>query len=362
MIYKIGMSDIAGPSNHDYTEGASAIDISNAVSNSRRGRRDSQYSFAYDDAAGSMFSGPGHSVIPSSVSRMTHTRSLSRHRSEDSHASHGRGTRRRGSSHSRADSMGATSGEDEEEEDITGERPLMRRGRKSPSPHRSGVFENIAHLFGRDKSTAAEREHSRRPSFSQRSTASSRRRWRTRSDAGSVAVDSDEEEDGDDRWGYSSGEEDEAEASGDEDVARSPSPAASMDYGSNPPSPTHSAHLPLLSADQFFGDEARIEIDLEPLDPPPPGPPSRQIIYITEEDTSIRFVGYETMFFRKWVWRALCILSFGVLGLLGHWFPKLWLRWVAKEKAFRDLKEGFVVVEVSFFTNLSLHEGSQGCN
>jgi len=75
-----------GPSNYDYTEGASAIDISDAVSNSRRSRRDSQYSLPYDDQQGTMFDGPGHSVVPSSVSRMSIDRPRSRRRSEDSEA------------------------------------------------------------------------------------------------------------------------------------------------------------------------------------------------------------------------------------------------------------------------------------
>ena len=66
-------SNEAGPSSYDYTEGASAIDIGNALDNNRRARRDSQYSTYYNaDGDGAMFSGPGHSVNPSSVSRMSH--------------------------------------------------------------------------------------------------------------------------------------------------------------------------------------------------------------------------------------------------------------------------------------------------
>ena len=161
------------------------------------------------------------------------------------------------------------------------------------------------------------------------------------------------DEGGDERWGYSSAEE-ESEDDEDEDIARSPSPAASeFGYGSEPPSPTHSASLPLLSGDQFFGAEVRIDVDLEPLAPPPPGAPSRQTIYIADEDASVRFVGYETRRGRRAAWCALCVLSAGVLGLLGHWFPMLWLRWVTRERAFRDLEDGFVVVEVSAFVFLT---------
>ena len=347
------MSASAGPSSYHYTEGASAIDISTAVANPRRARRESQYSLAYDDADGAMFDGPGHAVNPSSVSRMSLHRSLSRQRSEGSVPRRSR----RGSEASRRTDEGGGGDvgwgegreEDEEEEDITGERPLIRRGRRSPSPARGNVFGNIAQLFGRDKSAHG---HRRRSSLSQRSTASSARRWGRQSDAGSVAVESDDEG-GDERWGYSSAEE-ESEDDEDEDIARSPSPAASeFGYGSEPPSPTHSASLPLLSGDQFFGAEARIDVDLEPLAPPPPGAPSRQTIYIADEDASVRFVGYETRRGRRAAWRALCVLSAGVLGLLGHWFPMLWLRWVTRERAFRDLEDGFVVVEVSAFVFLT---------
>ncbi|KAA1476776.1 P-type ATPase [Dentipellis sp. KUC8613] len=346
------MAGAAGPSNYDYTEGASAIDISTAVSNARRSRRDSQYSLAYDESGGAMFDGPGHVAIPSSVSRMSHrdpTRSLSRSRrgSEDG----GRGRRRRGSTSSYGTQEQASDAPEDEGEDITegdaSGRPLLRRGRKTDvSPARTNMFENIAHLFSRDKGESS--HHHRRRSLSMRSSASSSRFWGRRSDAGSEAVGSDEEE-GDDRWGYSSGEED--EASEDEDIVLSRSRSregSEMAYGSYPPSPTGSASLPLLSGDQFFGDETRIDMGLEPLEPAPPGAPSRQTIYVADEDSTVRFVGYETIVWRRWAWRVACILSAGILGLLGHWFPSLWLRWVMKEHAFNELTDGYVVVESAY--------------
>jgi cation-transporting ATPase 13A3/4/5 len=57
-------------------------------------------------------------------------------------------------------------------------------------------------------------------------------------------------------------------------------------------------------------------------------------------------VGYDTIWWRQLLWRFSCVVTFGALGLLGHWFPQLWLRWVAREKAFQDAADGFVVVEV----------------
>jgi cation-transporting ATPase 13A3/4/5 len=165
-----------------------------------------------------------------------------------------------------------------------------------------------------------------------------------RSDAESdYALDAEEDED--ERWGYSSGEEEEEEDIQQDNISIS----GSMAYDSDPPSP-HASSLPLLSTDPIFGDEARIDMDapLEDLDPPPPGPPSRQAIYVADEDSTIRFIGFETIPRREFLWRAGCVLTLGILGLLGHWFPRLWLRWVAREKAFKNVKHGFVVVEVGY--------------
>jgi cation-transporting ATPase 13A2 len=330
----------SGPSNHDYTEGASAVDISEAVHNSRRSRRDSQYSLPYDDQQGTMFDGPGNSIVPSSVSRMSIDRPRSRRRSEDSQATRPVATHRRSSDMS---SSWSQMPDDSalEEEDI-GERVPLRRGRRSPSPRRTGMFGGIAHLFGRDTGGDTASSH-RRTSIHSRT--SSTRLWGRRSDVGSEAA-SDVSSEGDDRWGYSSGEED--ELSDGEDIARDKSSVASERvFGSYPPSPVPSASsLPLLSADQFFGNEARVDVDFEPLDPPPLGPPSRQTIHLADEDVTLRLVGYEVSGWHSWAWRLAYVFSFGMLGLLGHWFPRLWLHWVAREKAFKELSRGYIVIEV----------------
>ena len=323
-----------GPSVYDYTEGASAIDISVAVSNSRRSRRNSQQSLAYDDHQGTMFDGPGHSVNPSSISRMSLHRPRSRRQSGASQAS----VARRSTDMNQLPTQIPDDDDSAlEEDDISGER-VSRRGRRSPSPRRSGVFGGIAHLFGRD--TGGDASSRRRTSISQHSRTSSLL-WGRRSEEGSQAG-SGAESDGDDRWGYSSGEED--EASDAEDIAKSP--VIERAFDSYPPSPAPSVSLPLLSGDQLFGNETRVDIDLESLDPPPPGAPSRQTIYLVDEDVTLRFVGYKVLRWHSWAWRLACVLSLGTLGLLGHWFPRLWLRWVAREKAFKELFSGFIVIEV----------------
>jgi cation-transporting ATPase 13A3/4/5 len=165
------------------------------------------------------------------------------------------------------------------------------------------------------------------------------------------ALDADDNED--ERWGYSSGEGDSDDGSPQNSlnvVGDNASITTSMEYDSDPPNAGEgSQSLPLLDFDLVFGGEARIDMDttFTLLDLPPPGPPSRQTLYIPDEDNTIRFVGYETIRWRAWLWHASCILTFGILALIGHWFPFIWLRWVAREKAFIGGRNGFLVVEVS---------------
>jgi len=100
--------------------------------------------------------------------------------------------------------------------------------------------------------------------------------------------------------------------------------------------------------DPIFGD-TRLDFG-EPtlLDdrPPPPGPPSRQDVYIADEDIELRFLGYELQDSREWMWAIATFLSAGLLGLLGQWFPKMWLSWVAEERGFKLCSRGIIVVEV----------------
>ncbi|KAJ7178426.1 hypothetical protein C8R43DRAFT_973384 [Mycena crocata] len=355
------MAPRAGPSTgeapHDYTEGASAIDIDAAAANNRRSRRDSQYSTLYaEDGDGSMFSGPGHTANPSSVSRMSHigasrrstgSWSRPRRRSQDS-----RGSVRRGLSRgSSADSQVSRQSDAEQDSDNDELSMGGERQNRATTPPRSGVFDNIASLFARTPQPT-DPPSRRRLSLSQRSSGSVSRlsRRSRRSDAGSEhALDTDD--DSQERWGYSSGEEDSSdESDSGRSIGTNMSIPASMEYDSEPPSPGNASQgLPLLASDQVFGipGEARIGMDISfaLLDAPPPGPPSRQTIYIPDEDNTIRFVGYETIWWRHWLWIFGCIITLGALGLLGHWFPQLWLRWVAHEKAFQDAAGGFVVVE-----------------
>lgn len=306
-----------------------------------------------------MFSGPGHTINPSSVSRMSHVAAgrrssewgRSRRKSTDSVGGQSaRPTlRRQGTSSSSVFARSEDGNEIEDVDAISDEEAYdaasHRRGR--PSQHRKrsrshtpprSVFDNLASLFGGSKGPETP-THGRRPSLSNRSSASSRRSRR------SVAASEASEDEGDERWGYSSGED--GFSSDEEGLRDDISVGESMRNDSDPPSP--SGFLP-FTGDPVFGDESRIdmEVPFEPLDPPQAGPPSRQDIYLADEDHTIRFTGYECSTWRQWGWTSACVLSLGILGLLGHWFPRLWLRWTAKEKAFKHLRNGFIVVETSF--------------
>ncbi|CAK5281584.1 unnamed protein product [Mycena citricolor] len=343
------------PPTHDYTEGASAIDIDVAVANNRRSRRESQYSAFHDeDGDGSMFSGPGHAVNPSSVSRMSHVApgrrstswSRTRRRSMDSTS---RKMGRRSSIDSRVsgDDNGSDVEREEGNEDSSSHQDHAKRAQIHPTS-RPSVLGNLAGLFSRATPTDPSSPR-HRPSLGSLGRQSNSRRSR-HSDAGSEhALDTDDE-DVEERWGYSSGEEgfSSDESGSGRSMRTTISVPESMDYlDSAPPSPNLSQGLPLLASDQIFGGEARIDMDMAfaLLDEPPPGPPSRQTIYIADEDNTIRVIGYETIQWRQWLWRSSTVLTLGALGLLGHWFPQLWLRWVAREKAFTEAKDGFVVIE-----------------
>ena len=326
---------------YDYTEGATADDIRDAVTINKLTRTESRYSSYGDDHVGSIFDGPGSTAIPTSVSRMSQDdsrrRSMEFTRTRRTSLGERSIDSRRSGSVQRSDS-GQTVDSDAVSRDDVSYSWSQRRSRSPPA--RTSVFENIASMFGR--STVESPVQTRRPSLSRAST-SSRRIRRAHSRSSSDYAIGDDAASGDERWGYSSGEDDE-EIEQDEiqaEIARD----GGSDLDSYPPTPTN---LPLLVNDPIFGGETRIDmgVEFELLDPPPPGPPSRQTIYVSDEDVNIRFVGYEVIRVWEALWRVCCILSFGILALLGYWFPRIWLRWVAQEKAFMHIEHGFVVVEV----------------
>jgi len=349
----------------DYTDGASPVEIQDALAEraSRpRARRESQIGSGYgrrlsrsmsgfrdDDelADGAVFDGPGSVNFPSSVSKMRHEglrgQRRSFHESRQTMMDGDVGSEPRASV-SRRSSVRSASGSEMEDNPEGAEMIRTRsfgrqsftglvRNRSSDenTQDRQSIFGNIAKLFGRrDSSPASRRTRSRQTSV-----------------AGDRVESPIEEEYEDDRWGYLSGEEDIEE---DEAAPfRRPEYLSSRESFFQPPSPTGS--LPGMLRDPIFGD-TRLDFG-EPtlLDdrPPPPGPPSRQDVYIADEDLEFRFLGYDLQESREWMWTIATVLSAGLLGLLGQWFPKMWLSWVAKEKGFKLCSRGIIVVEVCRF-------------
>lgn len=355
----------------DYTEGATATDIENALSSSRPigppRRRDSSLGTSYvgdDDTA--IFGGPSHTAMPSSVTAMVHERPLARRFSRSSARDRRKSgvsdtserDRLRGSRRTSSDSQVVADeyASDPEtpaiDDDARSAATRSRRSGRSPdSPEVEprSLFDNLANLFS-SRAAQPNDATSRRGSVSRRSTGGFSRRRRS--------GDSDDDS-GDERWGYSSAEED---TSDDEDLvmdehrpniedidneyAASEGGYMSEDNGSS------GGNLPMMSGDPLFGD-TRIDMDdetaaflAEDSADRLAGPPSRQTIYLADEDTNMRFVGYYAVPFRKFLWRLGCVCTLGILALLGHWIPTLWLRFVAKEKAFKELGDGFIVVEV----------------
>jgi cation-transporting ATPase 13A2 len=151
-------------------------------------------------------------------------------------------------------------------------------------------------------------------------------------------------------WGYRESDVDtysdvSDRASGEEGYTSSLADNTSLPPQSRPGSPT----LPLVpnGGDGIFGDSGRGG-EFEPKDFPEATIPSRQTILLPDEDLSIRFTGYKTDPIRNFIWWTGCILSLGILGLLGRWVPSVWVKFCGKEIAFDEAKEGsWLVVEVS---------------
>ncbi|GAA94241.1 uncharacterized protein L969DRAFT_86359 [Mixia osmundae IAM 14324] len=70
---------------------------------------------------------------------------------------------------------------------------------------------------------------------------------------------------------------------------------------------------------------------------------SRQSVYIVDEDLQILFVGWGQKTYKRILWFSGCILSIGILWLIGRWIPRWWLQGRGKERDFA--RADFIVVE-----------------
>lgn len=162
--------------------------------------------------------------------------------------------------------------------------------------------------------------------------------------------------DGTESWGYTSNEDDQDTSSlisergegGEEGYSSSLADDTSLPPNSRPSSPP----IPLLPSDGIFGDphpEQQNSLVSEPF----AGPDTtfRQTILLPDEDLKIRFTGYVTDTLKSILWFIGCVLSFGILGLIGRWVPNTWIGWVGKPTDFDKRKDGaWAVVEVCVMT------------
>ena len=75
----------------------------------------------------------------------------------------------------------------------------------------------------------------------------------------------------------------------------------------------------------------------------------RQPIYIADEDMQIVFVGWGGKTWKRIAWSCGCILSLGILWLLGRWLPDWWLQGRGKVRKFTRADSVVVHVRVKAF-------------
>ncbi|GAA6055600.1 hypothetical protein JCM3770_006719 [Rhodotorula araucariae] len=356
----------------------------------------------YDDPDGALWSGPAARSVPTSVSgfRMRArsrseldrrarqlARDRDRQRADESDADDDarsrrsrRSSRRRRSSSKRAstsrsrrasDASGLTTDADgltTDAESVRSRRPLRAPARRDSSGSdddeeaRVGFFEGISNaLRGRRSSTATSRPdaaaaaspgRSRAGSVRSRKSARSRGANGYESDAVSARSASEFGGDDDDPYGpYGSSD--------------SCSTSSSTQSSSSSQDEAGGAHrrrgnagvlgLPGAGAGDFFG-ESRIEFgesdgdDDEMSDlsededeAKKGGKAAHQLVYIPDEDLPLRFVGLHLSQVRVVAWWVGCVLSGGILWLLGRWMPNLWRNSTGRMGEFD--KASYVVVE-----------------
>lgn len=228
--------------------------------------------------------------------------------------------------------------EREGREDVDGEDEIA-----SSSAKPSTALGKFASYMGFNRQEAEDEEagNVRRPS-----TGASRSRGGSYDSRGSPARPSSQSSSG---WGLSEDDDDDYydRPKGDESYTSSLADDTSLPPQSRPGSPS----LPLIPnpGDGIFGDPNARHDNIEPKDFASVAVPSRQTVLLPDEDLSIRFTCYRTDLFRNAMWWTGCILTLGLLGLLGRWVPSVWVRFCGRETAFDEAKDGaWLVVETPY--------------
>lgn len=234
-----------------------------------------------------------------------------------------------------------------------------------------GVFDGIASALGFGSSRVDDEEEGATGGRSRRSFSSHRSRSRpllgrrssSRSQAHSEAVSTEDGgplSDGDDNWGYSSNEDFDSDRSST--LSRRSFDSDNNDLlppSSRPHSPSSPSIMPLQSSDPVFqghqGETQKSSTEGPRQFASTEGSKSKQVIILPDEDLSILFIGYATLAWKEFLWWIGCLLSAGILGLVGRWVPRLWVGWVGLETEFVDEKRNqWILVEVSVSSSSSL--------
>ncbi|WVQ65814.1 uncharacterized protein L199_003992 [Kwoniella botswanensis] len=224
--------------------------------------------------------------------------------------------------------------------------PMMSPARPSTTLGRIASYIGFSRNEVEDEEAGLPDGHRRSYSHSRSRRGSgseaSSRRHRTRSRSPSTSEEDDWYGDEDDADSYMS------ERDPEEGYTSSLADDTSLPPQSRPTSP----NMPLVpsATDGIFGEPNARPYDMaEPKDFVSVAVPSRQTVVLPDEDLSIRFTCYRTDPFRNAIWWFGCIVTFGALGLLGRWIPSIWVKFLGKETAFDEAKEGtWLVVETPY--------------
>ena len=83
---------------------------------------------------------------------------------------------------------------------------------------------------------------------------------------------------------------------------------------------------------------------------------SVQTVYLEEEDIELTFTGYRFLQTRLYIYYLACVLSGGILFLLGRWMPQRYLAFVAEKCVMSQAESVVVEVPTISFSTSSFHD------
>lgn len=62
----------------------------------------------------------------------------------------------------------------------------------------------------------------------------------------------------------------------------------------------------------------------------------QQLLHLEEEDVEVNLYGYRYNGLRYLIYRTLCVLTLGIVWLIGRWVPEWWIRWIGEPVPLKD--------------------------